>query len=516
MSQTARTPLSEHLTPGMLVLLTVALAFSTFMEVLDTSIANVAVPTIAGNLGASANDGTWVITSYGLAAAIVVPMTGWIARRFGEVRTFCISVLLFTFTSALCGLANSLPMLVCFRFMQGLVSGPMVPLSQTLLLANYPPQKRGMAMALWSMTVVVAPIFGPLLGGYITDNLTWPWIFYINMPIGIFAATTAWVMMHKHETPTVKVPFDTLGLVLLVAGVGSLQLMLDNGNDLDWFNSPVIITLCIVAVVALTFLIIWELGDEHPLVDLTLFSYRNFSFGVLSLALGFMCFFGMTVLLPLWLQTVFGYTATWAGVATAPIGILALICSPLVGRNLNRVDLRLFSTLAFVVFALTTWWFSRFTLDITLGDLMLPRLIQGVATACFFVPINQIILSGIAPQRMAAASGLANFFRSLSGSFGTAIVITLWDHRAQMHDVRQWENITATSNEANSYLQQLDSLGLHGEAAWRYIGNIVHQQSAMMATSEVFWGIAILFVGLIAVIWQTRPPFASGGGAGGH
>ncbi|WP_252346189.1 DHA2 family efflux MFS transporter permease subunit [Paludibacterium sp. B53371] len=506
----------QGMSPSVLVLFTIAVAFSTFMEVLDTSIANVAVPTIAGNLGASANDGTWVISSYGLAAAIVVPMTGWIARRFGEVRTFVASVLLFTLASALCGLATSLPMLVAFRFLQGLVSGPMVPLSQTLLLSNFPPQKRGMAMALWAMTVVVAPIFGPLMGGYITDNLTWPWIFYINAPIGLFSAMVTWTLLHKHETPTIRGPFDLPGLMLLVLGVGCLQLMLDNGNDLDWFNSPVIVVLAIIAVVGLTLLVIWEHGDEHPLVDLSLFQHRNFRYGVLALGLGFMSFFSMTVLIPLWLQTVMGYTPTWAGIATAPIGILALICSPLVGRNMQKVDLRWLSTLAFVIFGLTSYWFSTFNLDTSLGQIMLPRVVQGVATACFFVPINQIILSGIEPNRLAAASGLSNFFRTLSGSMGTAIVVTVWDHRTQMHEARLAENLSIYSDSTQRYLDGLGQLGLQGEAAWRQLSGMVHQQSAMVATTEVFWLIALVFFGLIVAIWQTRPPFGSAGGGGGH
>jgi len=505
------------MTPGILVLFTIAVAFSTFMEVLDTSIANVAVPTIAGNLAVSANKGTWVISSYGLAAAIVVPMTGWIARRFGEVKTFVWSVSLFTIASALCGFATSLPMLVGFRFLQGLVSGPMVPLSQTLLLSNYPPQKRGLAMALWSMTVVIAPIFGPLMGGYITDNLTWPWIFYINAPIGIFSAIVAYTLLHKRETPTQRVPFDVPGLVLLVLGVGCLQLMLDNGNDLDWFNSHVITTLAIISVVALTFLIIWELSDAHPLVDLTLFKHRNFRYGVISLALGFMSFFAMTVLLPLWLQTVMGYTPTWAGIATSPVGFLALILSPIVGKNLTRIDMRLVCALGFLVFAGTAWWFSSMTLDISIGTIFLPRMLQGIGIAFFFVPINQIILSGIEPSRLAAASGLSNFFRTLSGSMGTAIVVTLWDHRTQMHEVRLAENFTANGSETHNYVDLLTRQGMSTNAAYNQIQNVIHTQSAMLATSEVFWGVAILFVALVGVIWLTRPPFGMArGGTGGH
>ena len=507
------TPLPAHLLP----IFTIAVALSTFMEVLDTSIANVAVPTIAGNLAVSPNMGTWVISSYGLAAAIVVPLTGWIARRFGEVKTFVVSVLLFTLASALCGLATSLPMLVAFRFLQGLVSGPMVPLSQTLLLQNYPPAKRGMAMALWSMTVVVAPIFGPLLGGWITDNATWPWIFYINAPIGLFAAFTAWTLLRHRDTPTSRQPIDVTGLIAMVVGVGSLQLMLDNGNDQDWFSSNVICVLAVLAVIGITFLIIWELTDDHPVVDLSLFKTRNFRFGVIAMALGYMAFFAMTVLIPLWLQTVMGYTPTWAGIATAPVGILALIVSPLVGKNIQRFDLRAGATLAFVLFGLTAWWFSTFNLDTSLGHIVMPRFVQGIAVAFFFIPINQILLSGVQPSRMAAASGLSNFFRTLSGSMGTAIVTTLWTHRTQIHEVRLAENLTADGTASTSYLDTLAQGGVTGNAGYAQVQGVIHAQSAMLATSEVFWGIAILFGLLIGFVWLTRPPFGvAGGAAGGH
>jgi len=509
-------PERSPLPKSALALFTIAVASSTFMEVLDTAIANVAVPTISGNLAVSANQGTWVISSYGLAAAIVVPLTGWLAKRFGEVRTFITSVLLFTIASALCGFATSLPMLVAFRFLQGLVSGPMVPLSQTLLLSNFPPQKRGIAMALWAMTVVVAPIFGPLLGGYITDNYSWPWIFYINAPVGVFSAITTYTLLRKRETPTVKLPIDAVGMVLMVLGVGSLQVLLDNGNDLDWFGSPVIVTLAVVAVVCLTFLIIWELTDEHPAVDLSLFKTWNFRFGVIAMALGYMCFFAMTVLFPLWLQTVMNYTPTWAGIATSPVGILALLLSPVVGKNINRVDLRVVATIAYVVFAITAYWLSLFTLDTSVSLLFLPRLFQGIAVACFFIPINSIILSGVQPDRLAAASGLSNFFRTLAGSMGTAIVVTLWDHRTQLHTAQLAENFTANGVETLNYIGKLNQLGIPTDAAQAQIQNVIHVQSAMLATSEVFWGVAIMFLSLIGVLWLTRPPFGAAGAGGGH
>ena len=517
MSSAAQAPAQQAPLPAnALILFTIAISLATFMEVLDTSIANVAIPTIAGNLAVSANQGTWVISSYGLAAAIVVPATGWIAKRLGEVRTFIWSVVLFTLASALCGLATSLPMLVAFRFLQGLVSGPMVPLSQALLLANYPPAKRGMAMAIWAMTVVVAPICGPLLGGYITDNMSWPWIFYINAPIGLMSAFVTFTLLRKRESQTEKKPIDVVGLILLVLGVGSLQLMLDNGNDLDWFGSPVIVGLCITAVVALTFLVAWELTDEHPVVDLTLFSKRNFRYGVIAMAVGYMSFFAMTVLFPLWLQTVMGYTPTWAGIATSPVGIFALILSPIIGRNIQRLDLRVLASIAYLVFAITAFWFSTFTLETSMSQVYLPRLFQGVAVACFFVPINQIIMSGIMPTKIAAASGLSNFFRTLSGSLGTAIVVTVWDHRTHMHEVRMAENLTTNGVASLDYLNRLHQLGLSPDRAYAQVQNVIQAQSAMLATSEVFWGISIVFVMLIGFVWLTRPPFGAAVGGGGH
>ena len=273
-----------HGTP--LVLLTIAVAFSTFMEVLDMTIVNVAVPHISGSLGVSASEGTWTISSYSLASAIMQPLTGFVAKRFGEVRTFVISVLLFVVFSMLCGMATTMPMLVFARLMQGAGSGPMVALSLTLLLSSYPKERQGIALALWAMTVVVAPIFGPILGGWITDNLSWPWIFYINLPVGILAAIITWTLLHKRETKTFKAPIDVVGLVLLVAGIGCLQFMLDNGNDHDWFNSTLILALGIIALVCLTFLVVWEIHAKHPVIDLTLFKKRNFTVGVISLSLG--------------------------------------------------------------------------------------------------------------------------------------------------------------------------------------------------------------------------------------
>ena len=248
-----------------LVLLSIAIGVSSFMEILDMTIVNVSVPSIAGSMGVSPSEGTWAISSYLLAAAVVQPLAGWIGRRFGEVRTFVISNLLFIVFSALCGLATSMPMLIAARLMQGLVSGPMMSVAQAILLRNYPVHLRGLALGLWAMVVIVAPIVGPILGGWITDNYTWPWLFYINVPVGLASAGISWYLLRRRESHRVKVPIDAIGLGLLVIGVGALQYMLDNGNDQDWFASRSIIAAAVIGVVALTFLIPWELTDRHPI-----------------------------------------------------------------------------------------------------------------------------------------------------------------------------------------------------------------------------------------------------------
>src|SRR5882762_11126174 len=320
------------------------------MNVLDTSIANVSIPAIAGDMGVSPAQGTWVITSFAVANAISVPLTGWLTQRFGQVRLFTASVLLFVIASWLCGLAPNIESLIFFRVLQGLVAGPMIPLSQTLLLGSYPQSKAGSAMAMWAMTVLVAPVVGPLLGGWITDNTSWPWIFYINIPVGVLAAGVTWSIYRKRDPRPKQVPLDYVGLGLLVMWVGSLQIMIDKGKELDWFSSPQIITLAVVAVVGLLFFLAWELTESHPIVDLRLFAKRNFALATVALSLGYGLFFGNVVLMPLWLQQYMGYTAIQAGAIMAPVGVFAILLSPLVGKKVATVDPRRLVTIAFVVF----------------------------------------------------------------------------------------------------------------------------------------------------------------------
>ncbi|HEN47031.1 MAG TPA: DHA2 family efflux MFS transporter permease subunit [Mizugakiibacter sp.] len=506
---------NEHGMPmqgTVLILLTAAIAFATFMEVLDLTIVNVSVPAIAGNLGVSPEEGTWAISSYALASAIMQPLTGWIARRFGEVRTFTTSVLLFVVFSALCGLSTSMPMLVIFRLMQGLVSGPMVPLSLTLLFSIYPRDKQGVALGIWAMTVVMAPIFGPVLGGYITDNLHWSWIFLINIPVGLLAGLVTIALMRGRESKTFKVPIDVVGLVLLALGVGSLQFMLDNGYNKDWFASPMIIILGITALVCLSFLIVWELTDRHPVIDLRMFKHRNFTTGVLALTVGMFCFFGINVIYPLWLQTTISYTAEWAGLATAPVGILAFIVAPFVGRNLHRMDLRVAVTFAFVIFAWTTFWFAGFNTETSFWQLVVPRLIQGIAIAFFFIPLNQIIIAGLRSDQIASASGLANFFRTLASSVSTAVTVTLWQHRGTYHQALLAEHVNLGNAGAVSFIDRMNALGLHGLPGFSLIDLIIKKDAYTLAVNDVFWLFGWLFILAIPVMWLSKPPFIGGDG----
>ncbi|HEY9029716.1 MAG TPA: DHA2 family efflux MFS transporter permease subunit [Burkholderiaceae bacterium] len=499
------------LTGSALVLGTLSLSLATFMNVLDSSIANVSLPSISGDLGVSISQGTWVITSFGVANAISVPLTGWLTQRFGAVRLFTLSVILFVIASTLCGLAPSIELLIAFRVLQGFVAGPMIPLSQTLLLSTYPPQKAGTALALWGVTTLVAPVAGPLLGGYITDNWTWPWIFYINIPVGIFAAFVTWSIYHKRETPTVKRPIDGVGLGMLVLWVGCLQIMLDKGKELDWFNSPTIIALAVIVVISFAVFVAWELTDEHPVVDIRLFAGRNFAFGAATLSIAYGLFFGNVVLLPLWLQQYMGYTATAAGMALAPVGVLAIVLTPIVGRNVAKWDPRWMATGAFVLFALVLWMRSNFTSDTDFGTILLPTLIQGGAMAFFFIPLTTITLAGLPPHRIPAAAGLSNFVRITLGAMGTSIATTLWDNRATLHHTRLVEQMGLNGTALDNATTALNNAGLGGTGAYASINRLVDVQAFTTAADDIFIASAVTFLLLIFTIWFTkRPPKIAG------
>ncbi len=489
-----------------LVLGTLCLSLATFMNVLDSSIANVSIPGISGDLGVSPSQGTWVITSFGVANAISVPLTGWLTQRFGAVKLFTLSIVLFVIASILCGLAPSLEWLVVFRVLQGLVAGPMIPLSQTLLLSSYPKSRAGTALALWGMTTLVAPVVGPLLGGWITDNISWPWIFYINAPVGVVAALLTWVVYNKRETPIRKLPIDTVGLALLVLWVGSLQLMLDKGKELDWFASNTIVILAVVAAVSFAVFLVWEFTDEHPVVDLRLFLGKNFFFGCLSLSLAYGIFFGNNVILPLWLQQWMGYTATSAGIALAPVGALAILLTPVVGKKLNVWDPRLMATGAFMVFAVVLWIRASFTTETDLAFILIPTILQGAALAFFFIPLTTVSLAGLGPERIPAAAGLSNFVRITAGAMGTSIATTVWDQRASLHHAHFTEPLVQGQGAFGAFVDAMTQAGLSSEQAWLQVNRMIDQQAFTRAADDIFYASAWGFILLIAIIWIPDRP----------
>jgi DHA2 family multidrug resistance protein len=488
-----------------------ALALGTFMQVLDMTIANVSIPTIAGSLGVSPNQGTWVITSFAVANGISVPLTGWLMQRYGVVRTFVWSVALFTIASFLCGIAWSFESLIVFRVIQGAVSGPMIPGSQTLLMSIFPSAKRGTALAIWSMTTLIAPVMGPLLGGYISDQYSWPWIFLINVPIGLLAATVSWQALHRDETPTVRLPVDGIGLGLLVLWVGALQVMLDTGKDAGWFDSTQIVVLGICALIGFIAFMIWELTEKHPIVDLSFFRMRNFTVGLVIICVGYAVFFANVVVLPLWLQTQLGYTATWAGLVQAPAGLVAMLVSPFAGRLVTRVDARKFATFAFVMMALGLYLRAQLNSQAAFGDFVIPMLFQGVGMGFFFVSVITLQLDGIPPQQVPAATGLTNFLRITAAAFATSIATTSWDNRALLHQGRLAEASSIYDPTLQHSLETLQGAGLSNDQAVGVLTRGLIEQSYMLSSLEIFWISAWVVLALVPAIWiARRPRIASG------
>jgi MFS transporter, DHA2 family, multidrug resistance protein len=512
----ATTPSPATLTGAGRTVTLIALAMATFMQVLDTTIANVSIPTISGYLGVSSDQGTWIITSFAVANGISVPLTGWLMRRFGIVRTFVMSVLLFTVASFLCGISGSMTELVLFRVLQGAVSGPMIPGSQALLLTLFPESRKGTALAIWSATTLVAPICGPILGGYISDNYDWGWIFFMNVPVGVLSALVCWRFLKARDTPTQAIELDRVGLLLLIVWVGALQIMLDQGKDLDWFNSGTIVTLCVVFIVTLAAWIIWELGDRHPIVDLSLFQSRNFTFGTLALCLVYGVFFGNVVLMPLWLQSNLHYTATWAGVVTAPSGITALLVAPFVGKYISRFDPRLFATGSFVVFAASYFMRAAYPPDASFWVFALPALVQGVAMGIFFVALLTIALDRIPPEKLPAASGLNNFLRIVASGFATSLTTTYWDRREAFHQSRLVESLSEFDPALREVTGSIQELGFSAQAGAANIIRVVTDQAYLLSSLDLFYFFGWSTLILITACWIVRRPVAGGRVVGGE
>ncbi|WP_294242362.1 DHA2 family efflux MFS transporter permease subunit [uncultured Sphingomonas sp.] len=488
-----------------LALVAFALALGTFMQVLDSTIANVSLPTIAGNLGVSSDNSTWVVTAFAVANGVAVPLTGWLMGKFGVVRTFCVSVFLFTIASFLCGIAWNLSSLIGFRILQGAVSGPMIPGSQALLISIFPPQKRSTALGIWSMTTLVAPIMGPILGGYISDNYHWSWIFLINVPVGLFCAGVCWRGLSARETPTRNLPIDKVGLIMLVVWVGALQMMLDLGKNDDWFHSTRIVVMTVIAIVGFVAWLIWELTDANPAVDLSLFKGRNFSIGTLAFCLGYAVFFANTLLLPLWLQTQLGYTATWAGLVAAPSGAVAVVLTPIVARLSGKVDARIMATIAFAAFGVSYWMRSGLNTQASFSDFVLPLMVQGIAMSTFFLAMLTIALDGVPQARIPSATGISNFARITAGSFAASLTTTMWDRREAMHQAHLSEAI-GQGPVWQMVRNGLNHLGLTDVQAAAAVTRQMVGQAYLLASTDIFYVSAWLCIVLAALTWFTRRP----------
>ncbi|GAA4752572.1 DHA2 family efflux MFS transporter permease subunit [Sphingomonas daechungensis] len=488
---------------GTLILACFVLAFTNFMVVLDTTIANVSVAHIAGGLGISSSEGTWVITSYAVAEAICVPLTGWLARRFGTVRVFAFGMAGFGVFSLLCGMAWSLGSLVAFRIGQGLCGGPLMPISQTLLLRIFPKEKHAQATGIWAMTTIVAPILGPILGGTISDNWGWHWIFFINIPIAAICATGAVILLRNAETKVEKAPIDTIGLMLLVLWVGSLQLMLDLGREHDWFGSDFIVSLAIIAAVGFSFFTVWELFDKDPAVNLKVFRYRGFTVSVIALVFAYGTFFASLVVIPQWLQSSLGYTATWAGYATAFNGVAAVMMAPVVAKLSTRFDERILVSFGILWLGGTSlirvfWWTS----DSDFWTLALPQLIQGAGMPFFFVPLTTLALGAVREDEVASAAGVMNFLRTMSGAVATAIGTTLWYDGAQGTRAE----LSGVLNGAGATMQSLEAHGYTVEQSRQVVSQLVDGQATALATGSIFTLAAIVFAAAASIVWLAPRP----------
>jgi MFS transporter, DHA2 family, multidrug resistance protein len=480
----------------------VLIGLGNFLVVLDTTIANVSVPTIAGDLGVSSSQGTWVITSYAVAEAITVPLTGWLANRFGAQRVFIACYIGFAALSLLCGLSSALGMLIGSRVLLGLVGGPIMPLSQMLLLRIFPKEKATLATVIWAMTTLVGPVAGPILGGIICDEIGWEWIFFIKVPVAAAGGLVLYFLMRGQADPTAKAFIDKVGLALLVVWVGALQIMLDEGRNHDWFNSHEITALAVIAAVGFVAFLIWELTEEHPIVDLRIFRHRGFVGAAITYAVGFGAFFASIVLLPLWLQSNMGYTATWAGYATGIMGILAVVCSPLVGKAVEKFDPRMIVCLGIVGLGLIMVWRMGFTPDVTFLQMAWPTLLTGVFMVMFFVPVTGLAMASVEPHEQANAAGVSNFMRTLAGAFATSIVQTGWSNATR-------ENQTELAGAMDNGQRALDAMTSHGapaDVATNLLTRLVEGQSVMLATLNMFAAIAVCFGFAATLIWLVPKP----------
>lgn len=502
-------------------LIALVVMIATFMEVLDTSVANVALPHIAGNLSATVDEATWVLTSYLVANAVVLPLGGYLGGLFGRKRFYMTCVGIFTVSSMLCGLAPSLPWLIFFRIMQGLGGGALQPTSQAILVESFPHEKRGAAMALYGMGVVLAPIVGPVLGGWITDNYSWHWIFLINIPVGILSLFLTYRMVH--DPPTLKrmsikegFKVDYLGIGILTLGLAALEIVLDEGQRRDWFASNLILVCAVLAVVCLVGVVFYLLKKDHPILDLRLLKDRNFAVSTVMLfVLGFVLY-GSLALLPIFLQTLLGYTASLSGWILSPGGVVILLMMPVVAMLLRKFDTRILIAAGFTTCGAGLLWMSRFNLQVPFDTAMYSRCLQSFGLAFLFVPMNVTAFQNVPMEKTSYATGMMNLVRNIGGSTGIALVSTILSRRSQVHQASLVANLHPASLAYQGFLDSashvLVAKGSSGpDAAHQAQGmayGLLQRQAAMMAFSDAFWIMGILCFALLPLIFLMRRTMA--------
>ena len=506
----------RHINPW---LIAVSVMFATFMEVLDTTVVNVSLPHIAGSLSASIDEATWALTSYLVANAIILPMTGWLASRFGRKNLLMLSVVGFTSSSFLCGIAPTLGTLILFRILQGATGGCRQPLSQAVLLEAFPPKDRGKAMGFWGLGIVVAPILGPVLGGWLTDNYSWRWVFYINLPVGI--ASIVMTKLFIFDPPYLrqeKRGIDYWGIGMLAVGIGALQILLDKGQEEDWFSSHWMTALAIISVICLVALVIHELTTDDPVVDLRVFKLRSYAVGVfLMTTLGFVLY-GSMVLLPIMLQTVLAYPPLQAGIAMAPRGVGSFFMMPLTGLMTGRFDARKLLTAGLLIGGLTLIWLSWLNLQAGYWDIFWPQLIQGVGMSLVFVPLTTVSMDPVPRERMGNATSLFNLMRNIGGSVGIATTGTMLARQQQSTTALLGRNVTVYDTTSQSMLAQMRMSFVAAGAdavtatqrAYAALFGLVQRQATMVSFVQIFQLLGIMFIALVPLVLLMQRP--KGGG----
>lgn len=497
------------------IALTVTMA--TFMEVMDTSIANVALPHIAGGLSVGVDESTWVLTSYLVSNAIILPISAWMSDRFGRKRFYMSCVALFTISSFLCGLSTSLPMLIFFRILQGAGGGGLGPSEQAILADTFPAAKRGMAFAVYGMAVVLAPAIGPTLGGWITDNYSWRWIFYVNIPIGILSLFLSSIMvtdpphMVKAQKEAKKNPVDFLGLVLVGTGLGALQVVLDKGQRDDWFASHFITGFIVLSACALVAFVVWEWKHKYPIVHLRLFQNRSFAVACLAMLVAFAALFGSTVLIPQFAQTVLGYSATLAGEVLSPGGFAIILIMPIVGRLVARVDARYLIAFGLAGSGLALFHMTNLNLGIDFRTLVWWRILQAAGVAFLFVPINTLSYNEMKPEQSNQVSAMVNLMRNMGGSIGISFVTTMIIRRQQVHQAYLARNTFQYNPRLQQILTSMTNFGSirtdAQQAMQQSYGRIyamVQQQAAVLAYIDVLWIMGGVCLGAIAILFFAR------------